>query len=290
MSSALAASSASPRVEASPQLEAQATTPTPPPRTSPLAGYALSVVLVAAATVIAFVVDRIVPAPSLSLVFVLPVIVAALSFGWGPALISAMLSVAVVDFLFVEPRLSFRVASPTDLWALALLLIVAAIASTVAAQSRGRAVAASRAARQAEALHELAHAVIEGEPPAALIETAATVLGRIFGAPAVVLAEQSARLQPVAASGGAILSTADQEAAHWALANDKPTRAETYPFDQAVFDFWPVQAPATRRLVLGVKLVNRPDGRPRDPDRQVELVAAYLSAATAGRARAGRLA
>jgi K+-sensing histidine kinase KdpD len=155
---------------------------------------------------------------------------------------------------------------------------VAAIASTVGSQSRGRAVAARRAAEQAEALHGLAHAVIEAEPPAALIKTAATALGRIFNAPAVVLTETSGKLSPAAASGGATLSAADQEAAQWALANDKPTRAETYPFDQAAFDFWPVQTPANHRLVLGLNLLGLPDGRPRDPDRQVELVAAYLAA------------
>ena len=267
---------------AAPDFDAGAATSAPPTRTSPALGYGLSLLLVAAATVVAFVVDHIVPAPNLSLVFVLPVIVAALSFGWGPALISAMLSVAVFDFLFVEPRLSFRVASPTDLWALALLLVVAAIASTVGAQSRGRAVAARRAAQQAEALHGLAHAVIKAEPTSALIKTAASALGRIFDAPAIVLAEQSGKLSPVAASGGAILSSADEEAAQWALANDKPTRADTYPFDQAVFDFWPVQTPANHRLVLGVILARRAEGRPQDPSRQVELVAAYLSAAARG--------
>jgi two-component system sensor histidine kinase KdpD len=273
---------------AAPDFEAGAATSGPPARPSPVLGYGLSVLLVAAATVVAFVVDHIVPAPNLSLVFVLPVIVAALSFGWGPALISAMLSVAVFDFLFVEPRLSFRVASPTDIWALGLLLAVAAIASTVGAQSRGRAVAARRAAEQAEALHGLAHAVIKAEPTPALIKTAASALGRIFDAPAIVLAEQSGRLSPVAASGGAVLSPADEEAAQWALAKDKPTRAETYPFDQAVFDFWPVQTPANHRLVLGVILAGRSEGRPQDPSRQVELVAAYLSAATTGAAVPGR--
>src|SRR6201992_2106520 len=111
------------------------------PRTSPALGYGLSVLLVAAAGVVAFVVDHIVATPNLSLIFVLPVIVAALSFGWGPALISAMLSVAADDFFFIEPRFTFRVASPSDVWALALLLLVAAIASTVGAQSRGRALA-----------------------------------------------------------------------------------------------------------------------------------------------------
>jgi K+-sensing histidine kinase KdpD len=273
---------------AAPDFEANAATSRPPSRTSPVLGYGLSLLLVAAATVIAFVVDHIVPSPNLSLVFVLPVIVAALSFGWGPALISAMLSVAVFDFLFVEPRLSFRVASPTDIWALALLLLVAAIASTVGAQSRGRAVAARRAAEQAEALHGLAHAVIQAEPPPTLMKIAASALGQIFSAPAMVLAEQSGKLLPLAASGEAILSPADQEAAQWALANNTPTRAETYPFDQAVFDFWPVQTPANRRLVLGVMLAGRSEGRPRDPNRQVELVAAYLSAATAGAGSSGR--
>lgn len=264
----------------------QMTVPDPPARASTAVGYGLSLLLVAVATVIAFVVDHVVPASNLSLVFVVPVIVAALSFGWGPALISAMLSVAVVDFLFVEPRLSFRVASPTDLWSLALLLVVAAIASTVGAQSRGRALAARRAARQAEALHGLAHAVIQAAPSSALIKTAASALNGIFDAPAVVLAERSGELWPAAASGGATLSADDQEAAQWALVNGKPTRAETYPFDRSAFDFWPVQTPADSRLVLGVKLAGLPDGRPQDPGRQMELVAAYLAAAaTSGAAK-----
>ena len=273
---------------AAPDFDAGAATSAPPTQTSPALGYGLSLLLVAAATVVAFVVEHIVPTPNLSLVFVLPVIVAALSFGWGPALVSAMLSVAVFDFFFVEPRLTFRVDSPADVWALGLLLVVAAIASTVGAQSRGRAVAARRAAQQAEALHGLAHAVIKAEPTPALIKTAASALGRIFDAPAIVLAEQSGKLSPVAAAGGAILSPADEEAAQWALANDKPTRADTYPFDQAVFDFWPVQTPADHRLVLGVILARRSDGRPQDPSRQVELVAAYLSAAARGAAAPGR--
>lgn len=258
----------------------------PSRRPSTALGYGLSLLLVVVATAVAIVVDHVVPTPNLSLVFVLPVIVAALSFGWGPALVSAMLSVAIFDFFFVEPRLTFRVDSPADIWALGLLLVVAAIASTVGAQSRGRAVAARRAAQQAEALHSLAHAVIQAEPPSTLTKIAATALSRIFDAPAVVLSEKAGKLWPAGASGGATMSTADQEAANWAHANNQPTRAETYPFDQAVFDFWPVQT--TPRLVLGVNLVGQPGGRPSNPSRQVELVAAYLSAANRGAADAGR--
>lgn len=245
-------------------------------------GYAASVALVAAATLVAFVVDHIVQTPNLSLVFVLPVIVAALSFGWGPGLIASLLSVLAFNFFFVQPRLTFEVDSPTDLWALGLLLLVAAIASTVGAQSRRRAVEARRAATQAEALHDLAHAIIRAAPSQDLIPTAARSLGRMFDAPAIVLAEKAGKLWPAAASGGATLSTADQEAAQWALANGQPTRAETYPFDQAAFDFWPVATPANRRLVLGVKFTESPNGRPEAPERLVDLVAGYLATAPAG--------
>lgn len=264
-------------------LEHPETTTLRPAPASAVMGYGLSLAMVAAATLAAFVVDNIVQAPNLSLVFVIPVIVAALRFGWGPAVASALLGVAIFDFLFVEPRMSFLVDRPTDLWALALLLVVAAIASTVGAQARQRAVQAQRAADQAQALHALAHAVIKADPAERLLLTAAKTLGEIFDAPAVVLAEQSGRLWPAATGGGANLTAVDHEAAHWALANDKPTRAETYPFDQAAFDFWPVQTPANRRLVLGVNLAGRSEGRPADADLQIELVAAYLAAATAGR-------
>jgi K+-sensing histidine kinase KdpD len=255
-----------------------------PQRSAPpsaVTGYVVSLALVAAATVVAFVVDHIVQTPNLSLVFVLPVIVAALSFGWGPSLVSALLGVAVFDFLFVEPRLTFEVASPTDLWALGLLLLVAAIASTVGAQSRGRALASQRTAEQAEALHDLARTIIKAAPSQDLISTAARSLARMFRAPAVILAEKAGKLSPAAKSGAASLSPADLEAAQWALANGKPTRAETYPFDQARFDFWPSPAPANRRLVLGVKFTDSPDGRPEAPERLVDLVAGYLAAAPA---------
>ena len=263
MASSTAASSPPPTLTA---VDAAAGRPT---GTSPLIGYAAGLALVAAATIIAFVVDHLVQTPNLSLVFVLPVIVAALSFGWGPALVSAVISVAVFDFLFVEPRMSFQVASPTDLWALALLLLVAAIASTVGAQSRRRAVEARRAANQAEAGHDL-------------VQTAARSLHRIFDAPAVILSEKAGKLSTAASSGGAHLSTADHEAAQWTLANHQASRAETYPFDLALFDFWPV---ASRGLVLGVKFAESPDGRPVAPERLVDLVAGYLAGAPAsGRA------
>jgi two-component system sensor histidine kinase KdpD len=259
--------------------EREGLTPARSARPSLLLGYGVSLLLVAAAALAAFAVNQVVLGASLGLVFVVPVIVAALYFGWGPAFFAAVLGVGVLDFVFIEPRYTFDVASPSDIWTLGLLLVVAAIASTVGAQARNRAITARRSARQAQALQTLAHAVITSEPSVVLIKIAAETLAEIFDAPAVVLAENTGKLWPAASSGGAKPSAADMEAAHWALANDKPTRADAYPFDQSAFNFWPVRTLSGRRLVLGVKQAGDEDSRLESERRYVEMVAGYLASA-----------
>ena len=77
------------------------------------------------------------PLPPLE-IFVLPVVIAATALGWGPSLLAVSTSVLAFDFFFTEPFYSFRIASPSDVWAAALLLVIAAIVSTIAAESRRR--------------------------------------------------------------------------------------------------------------------------------------------------------
>lgn len=245
-------------------------------RPNHLVGYAAGLALVGAATIIAFVVEHLVPASNISLVFVLPVLVTALSFGWGPSLAAAVAAVVAVDFFFVTPRYTLLVEAPSDLWALGLLLVVGAIASTVAAQSRRRAVEAGLAADRAEALQRLAHLVAAKPNSDALLPTAAQALADIFKAPAAVLIEESGRPRVVALAGGAVLSAVDLDAAQWAAENQLPTLGDNFPFTSSQFDFWPVNRDG-RRLVLGVGMARDGEGRPADRKRYVELVAGYLA-------------
>lgn len=245
------------------------------PQPAPAAvGYAVSLAMVVGAGVIAFVVEHIVSAPNLSLVFVLPVVIAAAAYGWGPALTAALAGVGTFDFFFLEPRLTFTVTQPTDIWAMALLLLVAAIVSTVGAQSRQRALAAQRAADEAEALRGLAHVVISQGDHATLLAAAAAALTAIFDAPAVILEDLDGKLTEVASERGARPAPDDLEAARWVAANGRPSRSETYPFDRSAYDFWPAALAGNRILVLGVRGGSR---RPA-PDGAIEMVAGYLAA------------
>ncbi len=251
-------------------------TPGAPGGSSALLGYGVALLGVAAAALGAFLAEHLISTANLALIFVIPVLGAAFAYGWRASILASVAAVLTYDYLFVAPRFSLRVGSPSDMWALLLLAIVAAVASAVAAQSRRQAVRAADEIDRAEALRALAHDVTEGAPSAAVIVAASQALGRIFQAPAVVLLERDGDLVARAKAEGALLSDRDKEAARWSLAQGLATRAGTFPFDEATYDFWPLRVPGAHGVVLGVGASSRRDGRLADADRYFELVGGYL--------------
>lgn len=253
----------------------------PPPRfrlTAPLAHLA-ALVLTAVAALATVVLEQVMPVPNLSLVFVLPVVIAAVALGWGPSLTAVAASVLAFNFFLIEPRYTLRVAEPSNVLALLLLLAVAAVVSAVAAEARRRAVEARRSADQAGALNAFATGLVAARDLEALTGACAETLTRLFAAPALVLTEADGALAVAARAGGAQPSAADLEAARWTLASGLPSRGGAYPVGEAAFDFWPVASGRRRKAVIGL-LISRPDpGRPDHPERLVETVAGYLAVA-----------
>ena len=244
-----------------------------------LAAYALSLTMVGVAAVGAVTLDRLIGAPNLSLVFVLPVVIAAASFGWGPALTAAIGGAVAFNFFLIEPRYTLRIADPANVWALVLLIISAGIVSAVAAQSRRRALQALGALDQASALQTLARALAGASDRAGIARAGAEALAALFGAPATILIEEADSLEAVATAGGTELSAADIEAAEWAHSARLPTRGQAYPVERSDFDFWPLVTPQHLRLVLGVAISGRAESRPQSPELLVETVGRYLTVA-----------
>lgn len=238
--------------------------------------YAVSAALVALATGIGLSLQGAVPPASMTLIFVLPVVVAASSFGFGPSLAATALGVLSFDFFFTRPYYSLTIDSPEDIWSAALLLIIALIVSAVAANARQRTVEARRAAEQADALRSLAHAVVEAPSRRVLAQAAATALNQIFRAPAVVFVDGAGRFDRLFTAGDAKLTQAEMEAARGVLDLRLPSRAESYPFVTSEFDLWPVESRSGPGYVLGVEF-RGPRGRPSEPERFVDVIAAYLA-------------
>lgn len=244
-------------------------------------GYGVSLLLVALATLLAFAANQVIAAPNLTLIFVLPVVIAATTLGWGQSVAAIVASVLSFDFFFTQPYFTLRMTDPSEIWAAGLLLVTAAIVSAVAGQSRQRALEARHAADQANALQKLAHAVIGERSQKEILQAAATALSRIFAAPAAIFLSTDGRLRTEAIAGDAVVTEVEQRAAKTALDIGKHILGETYPNDQSRFDFWPVGTPSAGPYVLAVDFKTSVYGRPSDPERFIEIVGAYV--ATNGR-------
>jgi two-component system, OmpR family, sensor histidine kinase KdpD len=109
---------------------------TPATETWAWRAYGGAVLIVAACTAIAAFMQRHFDPPNLTMIYLFGVVVAAIAFGRGPAVVAAVLSVAVFDFLFVPPRFDFGVSDTQYLVTFGVMLVVAIVIGTLTAWLR----------------------------------------------------------------------------------------------------------------------------------------------------------
>lgn len=109
-----------------------------------------AVVATAVASLAVAALETVADPVGLGVVYLLAVVFIAVRRGEMPAMATALFSVLVFNFLFIEPRYRLAVAHSEDVIALAVFLIVASVVSRLAAAARARADEAQDRAREAE--------------------------------------------------------------------------------------------------------------------------------------------
>jgi K+-sensing histidine kinase KdpD len=247
------------------------------PLASRWVNYLAAIAMTAFATVVAVAVDSKVNIPNLSLVFVIPVIVAGLSAGIGPSLCSALLGALAFNFFLTEPRYSLAVDDPSNVWAIALLFVVGIIVSGVAFTSRRRAEEAALLQKQATVLEHYSRDVVAAKDEAAMASITSRALNSLFHVAAVVLVLRDGKLVRIQQTANAELIEAEFEAARSSLATGTTLRGGVYPHIASRFDFWPVRTAEGEGAVVGVAF--DPDERPSAPDRHAMVVASLFGLA-----------
>jgi K+-sensing histidine kinase KdpD len=256
---------------------------TPAPDADPLFGpvasellrYLASIAMTAAATVVAVAVDNKVTIPNLSLVFVVPVIIAGVSLGLGPSLCSAVLGALAFNFFLTEPRYTLAVDDPANIWAIGLLFVVGLIVSGVAFTSRQRATEAALLRRQATVLQGYSRDVVAADNTSAIVAITSQALAALFQVPVVVMLVTEDRVVSLAQVGDVDPKEAELEAARSSLATGVVSRSGVYPNLASRFDFWPVETVEGQNAVIG--LAFDPDERPSAPDTLVNIVVRVLA-------------
>ena len=247
------------------------------PVASDVMRYLASFAMTAVATVVAVGVDSTVTIPNLSLVFVVPVIVAGVSLGLGPSLCSALLGALAFNFFLTEPRYSLAVDDPANIWAIGLLFAVGLIVSGVAFTSHRRAAEAALLRRQATVLQGYSRDVVAADNTKAIVSLTSRALAALFQVPVVVMLVAEGRVVSLERVGDVEPHEAELEAARSSLATGTVARGGIYPDPASRFDFWPVRTAGGRNAVIG--LAFDPDERPSAPDALVDIVGSVLALA-----------
>lgn len=134
-----------------------------------------SLVLVAALTAGLAALQRVVAVETVTIIYLIPVLVGAIRGGVVPALVAAVAAVGASAFFFYEPIYDFRVHNPIHLIDLALFIIVAVVTGRLATNVRQ-----AKMRAEAESLREALIGSVSHElrTPLASILGAASVLAQ----------------------------------------------------------------------------------------------------------------
>ena len=129
--------------------------PRQPARQPRWRGYAGALPVVALCTLVSWAMCRGFELSNLSMIYLLGVVVVAMAFGRGPAILAAFLSVAVFDFMFVPPRFTLAVSDTQYVVTFAVMLAVAVVIGTLTARMREQSEASRQRERRTAALFQL---------------------------------------------------------------------------------------------------------------------------------------
>jgi len=241
------------------------------------ARYFSAAAMTVLATLVAVAFDSQVTIPNISLIFVLPVIVCAVIFGLGSSLCAAILGALAYNFFLTEPRYSLMVDDAANVWAIALLFVVACIASAVASTARHRADDAARMRRQASILQHYGRDVVAAGDTRSIASVTANALEKLFSVPVVVMLMTETMAEVIERRGRIEPIKADMDAARSALTSGHTIPAGLYPFSASRFDFWPIAPAWGQQAVIG--LAFDPDERPDKPAILAETVGSVFALA-----------
>lgn len=226
-----------------------------------LAAYGWSAAAVAVTLGAAMVLDLALNLETLSMVFLVPVLYAAVTFGLRPALASTILSVLSYNFFLVPPLYTFTISNPNNALALLVLLLVAVATSNLTARVRAQADMAAERARVAGELYSFAGKIAAIARLDDILWASAFQIASMLKASVVILLPDAFSARLVVRAGYPPedqLDDADLAAAQWSWTSAKAAGRNSDTLPGARRLFLPMRA---GEELVGVVGLLRPDDR-----------------------------
>ena len=243
---------------------------------SPLRSYLWSLVIVAFCAGVGALLFGRVESTNLAMVFLLGIVVASARLGRGPSVLAVVLSVAVFDFFFVHPYLTFAVSDSEYLITFVVMLVTGLVISTLTSRLRQQAeVARDREARTA-ALYAMSRDLAAAADEKEVLQAAARHVKEIFLSQVLLLLpDEMGRVTERASEAVTYLfDTREQAVAQWVFDHGRPAGKTTDTLPASKGLYLPLR---TSRGIVGVLGVHPTDPALLTPPDRLHLLEAFAN-------------
>ncbi len=248
-----------------------------------LAGYVVALLMVAVATLAGLLISSRFGSGAVVLLYLPPVLAAAVYAGLRPGLVAAVASALAYNFYFTAPFRTFMIHSPADIVTVGILLLVAVVSSQLAASVRVQAQLASAHAARNATIAGFARRLLAASDEQDVTRQTVTEIARLFSCQAVLLTGPDAPEIVVAAPDRLSLNPSDFAAAAIALKSGKVTGRGNALVRESDWEFHPVTPIEEPLAVIGLA---REDGTPPVEKDQGPLLESLLDQAALALERA----
>ncbi|MGQ0585084.1 MAG: DUF4118 domain-containing protein [Reyranella sp.] len=215
--------------------------------------YLEGVLTTVVATAVGKAIDSLIDLPNISLVFVVPVLAAAVRHGLVPSLWVSGLSVLAYNFFFIPPLYLFTISDPANVVALFFFMVVAVVASALAVRTRTQTESARREARTTAELYAFSRKIAGVIELDDLLWIVVTHLARLLKAEVVILMPEQQKLATRAAfPPDSELNEADLAAARWSWDADRAAGRGTDTLPGGRWLFVPIRTSRSVVAIIGV--------------------------------------
>ena len=245
--------------------------------------YAASGALVLAATLLGELVKGRIEPTNLAMLYLLAVVIAAVRWGKGPAVATAILGVLAFDFFLVPPYLALTVADVQYVFTFVGLLAAGLVVGTLASRMREQAIQARRREAQTAALYRLAADLADSTGFDALLQAIRKNVKQIVNCGVAIYLPAGDALALASHDPGFPASEGEKGIARWAYENGSMAGGSPDEATKRKTRYLPFKTSAGVIGVLGVCLRKGAEGLTQDEE---DLLNALVSQAAVAIQRA----
>lgn len=225
--------------------------------------YGWATGMVAIATAVAYGVDRILPLPNISLVFMMAVLLVATRYGLWPSLYTSLVSFLTYNFFFTVPRYTFSVTYEGELLTILFFLVVAVLVGNLAARLKAQVEAMRVAARRTANLFDFSRRIVAAASLDDVLWAAVHHVASTLGCHSLVLLPGREGDLEIAAGFPPEdrLSSRDRAAADWAWRRETVAGWASGTLPAAEWMFLPLRTPRGPVGLLGISFRSTATGR-----------------------------